>query len=85
MEDDPKFAQILLDMAHDKGFKAVVTDRGEEAVALAQKMKPLAITLDLQLPDIDGWTVLDRIKLDPSLMHIPIHIISVEEDQQSMD
>ncbi|MFH1562892.1 MAG: response regulator [Nitrospirota bacterium] len=82
VEDDLRFANILLDMAHDKGFKAVITDRGEEAVNLAQKMKPAAITLDLRLPDIDGWTVLDRIKLDPSLMHIPVHIISIEEDQQ---
>jgi CheY-like chemotaxis protein/signal transduction histidine kinase/HAMP domain-containing protein len=82
VEDDPAFANVLLDMAHNKGFKAVVTDRGEEAIKLTQTLKPQALTLDLRLPDIDGWTVLDRLKLDSSTRHIPVHIISIEDDVQ---
>lgn len=82
VEDDPNFAQILLDMARSKGFKAIVTGRGEEVMPLAMQFNPVAVTLDIILPDVDGWTVLDRLKLDPSTRHIPVHIISVEEDRQ---
>jgi hypothetical protein len=80
VEDDPKFAQILLDMAREKGFKGVVTIRGETALSLASQFHPDAITLDILLPDdIDGWTVLDRLKMNPATRHIPIQMISVEE------
>jgi HAMP domain-containing protein/CheY-like chemotaxis protein/signal transduction histidine kinase len=80
VEDDPKFAQILLDMAREKGFKGIVTIRGETALSLAHRLHPDAITLDiLLLDDIDGWTVLDRLKMNPTTRHIPVHIISVEE------
>ncbi|MDE2320376.1 MAG: response regulator, partial [candidate division NC10 bacterium] len=82
VEDDPKFAPILLGMAREKGFKGVVTARGEEALILARDYKPTAITLDIILPDIDGWTVLDRLKIDPMTRHIPVHIISVEDDRR---
>ncbi|HKP73550.1 MAG TPA: response regulator, partial [Pyrinomonadaceae bacterium] len=82
VEDDLNFARILLDLAREKNFKGVVATRGDAALALARKYKPDAITLDIKLPDRDGWTVLDRLKHDPNTSHIPVHIISGEEQRQ---
>jgi HAMP domain-containing protein/CheY-like chemotaxis protein len=82
VEDDVTFAGILLDLAREKGFKGLVATGGTLALALARKYKPSAITLDIRLPDRDGWTVLDRLKHDPATSHIPVHIITVEEERQ---
>ncbi|HZT42600.1 MAG TPA: response regulator, partial [Chthonomonadaceae bacterium] len=82
VEDDPNFAQILLDRAREKGFKGVVAARGEAVPTLVRQYHPHAITLDIRLPDTDGWTVLDRLKHDPESRHIPVHIISVAEERQ---
>ncbi|HEX8139296.1 MAG TPA: HAMP domain-containing protein [Pyrinomonadaceae bacterium] len=82
VEDDVNFAGILLDLAREKGFKGVIATRGDQALALARKYKPDAITLDIKLPDRDGWTVLDRLKHNPDTSHIPVHIISGEEQRQ---
>src|SRR5581483_11109008 len=79
VEDDAPF---LLDLAREKGCKGLVASAGESGLALARRFKPAAITLDLQLPDNDGWTILDRLKHDPATRHIPVHIISVEEARQ---
>jgi HAMP domain-containing protein/signal transduction histidine kinase/CheY-like chemotaxis protein len=81
VEDDPGFARILLDTAHAKGFKGIVAPAGAAALAMARELKPDAITLDLHLPDVDGWRVLDRLKLDWATRHIPVQVISIEEDE----
>ncbi|CAN5755505.1 HAMP domain-containing protein [soil metagenome] len=81
-EDDLNFAQILLDLARDRGFKGLVANRADRALMLAREYQPTAVTLDLRLPDADGWTILDRLKHDPATRHIPVHIISVEENWQ---
>ncbi|HEU0007533.1 MAG TPA: response regulator, partial [Terriglobia bacterium] len=82
VEDDLTFAKILLDKAHERGFKALVARRGENALAMAREFRPDAITLDLGLPDVDGWTVFDRMKNDLTTRHIPIHIISASDGRQ---
>jgi HAMP domain-containing protein/signal transduction histidine kinase/DNA-binding response OmpR family regulator len=82
VEDDSTFARILLDMAHQKGLKAIVASRGTMALSLAKEFNPGAITLDIGLPDMGGWTLLDRLKHDPALSHIPVHVISGEENRR---
>jgi HAMP domain-containing protein/CheY-like chemotaxis protein len=82
VEHDPKFANILLDVAHEQGFKALITTTGESVLPLAHKYKPEAITLDVRLPDMDGLVVLDRIKRDPRTRHVPVHMITVDEALQ---
>ncbi|MEG4216613.1 HAMP domain-containing protein [Microcoleus sp. Pol14C6] len=82
IEDDVNFARILVDMAQEQGFKGLVALRSDIGLAMAREFKPTAIMLDLNLPVMDGWTVLDRLKHDPSTRHIPVHIVSVEEGRQ---
>ncbi len=82
VEDDIKFASILLDMARQQGFKGIVALGGNTGLATAREFKPDAIMLDIRLPVIDGWTVLERLKHDPTTRHIPVHIISAESGQQ---
>ncbi len=76
IEDDERFAKIVLDFAREKNFKGIVTLQGDSALSLARDYLPSAILLDLDLPDIDGFTVLDRLKRDPSTRHIPVHVMS---------
>jgi CheY-like chemotaxis protein len=82
VENDMNFAHFLFEMAQEKSFKAVVAGRGAQAIALARQLSPAAITLDINLPDIDGWRVLDRLKDDPATRHIPVQIITTEEEQR---
>src|SRR5436309_1280542 len=79
VEDDLKFARIMVGMAREKGFKAVVATRGDTGLALANELQPAAITLDIQLPVVDGWSILDRLKRNPRTRHIPVHVISIVE------
>jgi HAMP domain-containing protein/signal transduction histidine kinase/CheY-like chemotaxis protein len=82
VENDANFAKVLLDVAHEHKLKAVVVSRGSAAIAAARDLKPHGITLDINLPDIDGWRVLDRLKDDPETRHIPVHMISTEEERE---
>ncbi|HTV18202.1 MAG TPA: response regulator, partial [Polyangiaceae bacterium] len=82
VEDDAVFAQTLVDVARQHRFKAVVAHSGHAALELVKEIKPDAITLDLGLPDMDGWFVLDQLKHDPSTRHIPVHIISASDSPE---
>jgi CheY-like chemotaxis protein len=82
VEDDPHYARVLLGLVRDKGFKGLVASQGNVALSLAQQFKPTAITLDILLPDMLGWTVLSHLKLDPATRHIPVEIITVAEERQ---
>ena len=79
VENDLAFSRLLLEAAREKGFKGLVTSFGATALALTRDYKPNAITLDICLPDIDGWRVMDRLKNDINTRHIPVCIISTEE------
>ncbi|MDZ8263822.1 HAMP domain-containing protein [Nostoc sp. ChiQUE01b] len=82
VEDDVNFARILLDMAQQQGFKVIAAQTGSTGLMLAQQFLPSAILLDIRLPEMDGWTVLDRLKHDPNTRHIPVHIMTVEDGKQ---
>ncbi|HSJ16167.1 MAG TPA: response regulator [Longimicrobiales bacterium] len=82
IENDMHFARVLLDMARQKGFKGIVALDGESGLELANEYLPDAITLDIDLPGMDGWSVLDRLKHRSATRHIPVHIISGIEQRQ---
>ena len=82
VEDDQRFAAILLTMAREAGFKGVVTGEGAGVVALARRFRPDAITLDIGLPDMDGYALLDLLKRNPETRHIPVHVISADEQNR---
>ncbi|HEX5690548.1 MAG TPA: response regulator, partial [Roseiflexaceae bacterium] len=82
VEDDPHYARILLDLAHQHGFKVVVAMRGAEALNLARQFHPTAVSLDVFLPDMLGWAVLNQLKQDPAMRHIPVQIVTLDEDRQ---
>ena len=81
VEDDPHYARILCDLARDKGFKILVASRGAEALALAREFKPTAVSLDVFLPDMLGWTVLNHLKQDSATRHIPVQMLTLDEDR----
>src|SRR5205085_5748009 len=83
IEDDAELAQTVLEVARERGFKGVVALRGDSGVALAHEYKPDAVILDMSLPVLDGWTVLDRLKRHPDTRHIPVHILSGGGGRQS--
>jgi len=82
VEDDPHYAKVLVDLARQHDFKALVARSGADALAFARKHNPTAISLDVFLPDMLGWTVLDQLKRDASTRHIPVQILTVEEERQ---
>jgi HAMP domain-containing protein/signal transduction histidine kinase/CheY-like chemotaxis protein len=83
VEDDPKFAAILLDVARERGFRGLVSPTGSDALILARRFKPDAITLDIKLPDMDGWRLLDILKRNHETRHIPINVVSVEDASET--
>jgi len=82
VEDDPHYARILLDLARAKGFKGVVATKGGVGLSLARQFHPVAISLDISLPDMLGWTVLNQLKLAPATRHIPVQIITMMEEER---
>jgi CheY-like chemotaxis protein len=82
VEDDPHYARLLVDLAHDKGLKVLVAARGGEALLLARRYHPAAVSLDVFLSDMLGWTVLSQLKQDPMTRHIPVQIVTVDEDRR---
>ena len=73
---------MLLGLARDKGFKGLVAMRGNVALSLAREYRPTAISLDIFLPDMLGWTILSHLKRDPATRHIPVQIVTIEEERQ---
>jgi len=82
VEDDSHYARVMVDLARDNGFKALVANQGADAIELAKQFQPTAISLDVFLPDMLGWTVLSQLKLNALTRHIPIQIITLDEDRQ---
>jgi CheY-like chemotaxis protein/signal transduction histidine kinase/HAMP domain-containing protein len=82
IEDDPHYARIMVDLARQRGFKVLVASRGSEALDLAKQYQPTAISLDVFLPDMLGWTVLSQLKQNALTRHIPVQIVTLDEDRQ---
>jgi CheY-like chemotaxis protein/signal transduction histidine kinase len=81
VEDDPHYARVLVDLSHDKGFKVLVAMGGAEALTLAREFHPSAVSLDVFLPDMLGWTVLNHLKQDSATRHIPVQMLTLDEDR----
>ncbi len=82
VEDDPHYARVIMDLARDKGFKVLVSMRGADALDLAKQFQPSAVSLDVFLPDMLGWSVLSQLKQNALTRHIPVQIITLDEDKQ---
>jgi HAMP domain-containing protein/signal transduction histidine kinase/CheY-like chemotaxis protein len=82
IDDDSTYSRILLDAAHERGFKVLISTRGDMGIAMARKFRPAAVVLDIGLPDTTGWTVLDQMQHDPELRHVPIHMLSIYEERR---
>jgi CheY-like chemotaxis protein/signal transduction histidine kinase len=76
VEDDPTFAERLVALIHGQRFQVVAASSGEEALRLAKAQKPRGVILDVKLPDMDGWTVMERLQGDPATRSVPVHFIS---------
>ena len=83
VEDDRKFSKILLELATAKGFKCLLAEDGLNGIQLAEQYKPSAIILDVGLPELNGWSVMERLKDNPDTRHIPVHFMSASDE--SMD
>ncbi len=79
VEDDTSFAKVLLDACHEKGFKAVHAPSGEDALEFVKGFVPDGVILDVRLPKMSGWSVLDALKDTPETLHVPVHVLSVEK------
>src|SRR6185312_1704829 len=81
IEDDIRFGKIMMEQAHERNLKVMVATNFEEVFELTNKHVPCAVTLDVKLPNASGWRILDLFKNDINLRHIPIHLISGEENR----
>nr|WP_207211633.1 response regulator [Rhodoplanes serenus] len=82
VEDDVAYARVIADLARARGFKVLVASRGAEVLELARRHHPTAVSLDVHLPDMLGWSVLVRLKQDPLTRHIPVQVVTVDDDRQ---
>ncbi len=82
IEDDPVFTKVLVDLATKRGFRTATAGDGETGLRLAAEHMPSGILLDVGLPDMDGWAVIDRLKDDAQLCRIPVHFISASGEQE---
>jgi CheY-like chemotaxis protein/signal transduction histidine kinase/HAMP domain-containing protein len=82
-EDNLTFAKIMLDQAHSNGIKAIVTTKGNDVVDFINQFHPDAISMDINMPDTSGWKILDRLKTDFNFRHIPVYIISGEDERNN--
>jgi signal transduction histidine kinase/CheY-like chemotaxis protein len=83
IEDDRQFSSILMEMVREKDFKCLAAEDGKTGLQLAEEYQPNAIILDVGLPQLDGWTVMERLKDNPQTRHIPVHFMSASD--QDMD
>ena len=79
IEDDTTFAGLIVGICHERGFKCLAAPNGEDGLELALRYVPDAVVLDIRMPGMDGWTVLDTLKTNMRTRHIPVHVVSVEE------
>ncbi|MBS0419059.1 MAG: HAMP domain-containing protein [Proteobacteria bacterium] len=82
VEDDPHYSRILVNLARDRGFKVIHSRTGSDGLAMARKHRPTAVSLDVFLPDMLGWTVLNQLKRSPETRHIPVQILTIEDERQ---
>ena len=82
VEDDPHYARIITELAKDLGYKVLVASKGADALTLAGEFQPTAVSLDVFLPDMLGWTVLSQLKQNALTRHIPVQIVTLDEDRQ---
>jgi len=82
VENDTTFAGVLLEKAHSRGFKGVVVVRGGPVSEMVREMAPVAVTLDILLPDMSGWTVLEDLKRDPRTRHVPVHVVTIADERR---
>ena len=82
VEGDSSFANILLELAHQRNFKGIVANDGKEGLLFAARYRPSAIIMDMQLPEINGWSVLDELKSNNELKNIPVHVMSAIDRQR---
>jgi len=80
IEDDPNFCRVLVNLARERDFKCLVSGDGESGLHFADYYRPHAIILDVALPQMDGWTVMERLKSNPGTRHIPVHFISSSDN-----
>src|SRR6187401_3735800 len=82
VENDLAFAKVLLDAARIAGFKGLVSNTGAGALTMAREFHPAVITLDISLPDMQGWRILDRLKTDSATRHIPVCVVSTDDSRE---
>ncbi|WKB53099.1 HAMP domain-containing protein [Eleftheria terrae] len=82
VENDLGFARVLLESAHEHGFKGLVSPTGAQALSMTVEYQPAAITLDIHLPDMQGWRILDRLKADFATRHVPVAVVSTDDARE---